>query len=140
MTRLFMMIICLLGLTAEAAAQGSVRGRVLDKQNDEALQFVNIRIMQGEKMVKGAVTDMNGAFAIGGLPDGQYTVSLSFVGYKNVNRPFSITPQNRRHTFPAIYMSEDSRTLKEVQVTGQRSQMKLEVDRKTFSVDEVQAG
>ncbi len=139
MTRLFMMIICLLGLTAEAAAQGSVRGRVLDKQNDEALQFVNIRIMQGEKMVKGAVTDMNGAFAIGGLPDGQYTVSLSFVGYKNVNRPFSITPQNRRHTFPAIYMSEDSRTLKEVQVTGQRSQMKLEVDRKTFSVDEVLA-
>ena len=41
--------------------------------------------------------------------------------------------------YNAIYLSEDQKMLKEVQVTGQRSQMKLEVDRKTFTVDEVLA-
>jgi outer membrane receptor protein involved in Fe transport len=127
--------------TVSAAAQGSgsVKGRVLDKQTDEALQFVNVRIMQGEKLVKGATTDVGGQFNIVGLPDGQYTLSLTFMGYKTATRRFSISQQNRRHTFPALYLSEDSKTLQEVQVTGQRSQMKLEVDRKTFSVDNVLA-
>ena len=129
------MVLCTLG----ARAQGSVKGRVLDKQTDEVLQFVNVRVMQGTKLVKGAITDIGGQFNISGLADGQYTLSLSFMGYKNVNRNFSITPQNRRHTYAALYMSEDSKTLQEVQVTGQRSQMKLEVDRKTFSVDNVLA-
>ena len=61
------------------------------------------------------------------------------MGYKTVNRTFQITPQKRTVHFNAIYLSEDQKMLKEVQVTGQRSQMKLEVDRKTFTVDEVLA-
>ena len=122
-----------------AAAQGSVKGRVLDKQSDEALQFVNVRVMRGETLVKGAITDTGGQFNITGLADGQYTLNITFMGYKPLNRRLNITPQNRRHTLPALYLSEDAKTLQEVQVTGQRSQMKLEVDRKTFSVDNVLA-
>ena len=126
-------------MSVTALAQGSVRGRVLDKQNDEALQFVNVRVMQGEKLVKGATTDVNGSFNLTGFADGEYTLTLTFMGYKTVSRKLTFSPQNRRHTFAALYMSEDTQTLKEVQVTGQRSQMKLEVDRKTFSVDNVLA-
>ena len=133
------MVFMVLGTVSAAAQGGSVKGRVLDKQTDEALQFVNIRILKGETLVKGAITDAGGQFNVTGLADGQYTLNVSFVGYKTVNRKFSITPQNRRHTYAALYLSEDSKTLQEVQVTGQRSQMKLEVDRKTFSVDNVLA-
>ena len=118
---------------------GVVKGKVLDKQTDEALQFVNVKLTKGEKMVQGSITDANGSFHLTGVPDGQYTLVVSFVGYKTVTRQFAITQQKRHHTFAAIYLSEDSKTLKEVQVTGQRSQVKLEVDRKTFSVDKVLA-
>ena len=119
-------------------AQGSVKGKIIDKQTDEALQFVNVRVMQGSKLVKGAITDINGAYDIGGLKYGDYVLQVSFVGYKNASRRFTVSERQRRvsHT---IYISEDRQTLKEVQVTGQRSQMKLEVDRKTFTVDQVLA-
>ena len=130
------MVLCAVGAMAQS---GSVKGRVLDKQTDEALQFVNVRVMKGETLVKGAITDAGGQFNITGIADGQYTLNISFVGYKSVNRRLTVTPQNRRHSFPAIYLGEDSKTLQEVQVTGQRSQMKLEVDRKTFTVDNVLA-
>ena len=129
------MVLCAMG----AAAQGSVKGHVLDKQTNEALQFVNVRVLQGDKLVKGAITDVSGSFTITGLANGQYTLSLTFMGYKPATRQFNITSQNHRHTFPTIYLGEDTKTLKEVQVTGQRSQMKLEVDRKTFTVDNVLA-
>ena len=130
----------LLGLTIfsiQAFAQGSVKGKVIDKQTDEALQFVNVRVTQGEKLVKGAITDVNGSFNIGGLADGNYQLTVSYVGYKDVQRRFSITNEKRQAHFNALYISEDAKALKEVTVTGQRSQMKLEVDRKVFSVDQM---
>lgn len=123
-----------------AQSQGVVRGRVMDKQTDEALQFVNVKVTDANgKVAGGAMTDASGAFSIGGLKDGQYRLQLSFVGYKPATRSFQLSPQKRTHHYGAIYLSEDTHTLREVQVTGQRSQMKLEVDRKTFTVDEVLA-
>jgi hypothetical protein len=39
-------------------AQGSIKGRALDKQNDEALSFVNVRVDDTSgKMVAGSTTD-----------------------------------------------------------------------------------
>ena len=121
-------------------AQGIVKGRVLDKQTDEAIQFVNIKVSDANgKMVGGGITDVKGHFSVNGLKDGTYKLEVSFVGYKTVNRTFQLTPQKRTQHYASIYLTEDSKTLKEVQVTGQRSQMRLEVDRKTFTVDEVLA-
>ncbi len=118
-------------------AQGNVKGKVLDKQTDETLQFVNVRVSQGNKLVKGAITDADGAFNVTGLANGTYVLTVSYVGYKDLIRNFSISNDKRQVHFNALYISEDTKALKEVTVTGQRSQMKLEVDRKVFSVDQM---
>lgn len=122
-------------------AQGTVKGRVLDKQTNEVLQFVNIRVTQSAtgKMVKGAITDAKGTFNVTGLVDGKYVLTVSFMGYKDVVRNFEVTKDRRAVSYNALYLAGDQKMLKEVQVTGQRSQMKLEVDRKSFSVDQVLA-
>ncbi len=139
MTRLlftFFFLISAMGMSA----QGMVRGLVADKQTDEVLQFVNVRVTDANgKLVGGGMTDEKGHFGVSGLKDGEYSLQLSFVGYKPVNRTFQITPQKRTAHFNRVFMAVDAQTLKEVQITGQRSQMKLEVDRKTFTVDEVLA-
>jgi len=56
-----------------------------------------------------------------------------------VTRQFTLTQKNSRVTFSLLYMSEDAQSIGEVEVRGQRSQMKLEVDRKVFTVDQVLA-
>lgn len=130
---------CLLALSAVAAvAQGTVRGRVKDKANDEALQFVNVTITRaGEsKMLTGGITDEAGAFSLGGLAYGRYTLSVSYMGYKTVTREVSLTKEKPTANFKVLYLSEDAQTLSEVTVTGQRSSMRLEVDRKSFDVSQ----
>ena len=123
-----------------AAAQGSVRGKVIDRQTDEALQFVTVAVMNSSgKLVKGTVTDATGHFTVNGLADGNYQLQATFMGYKTITRKFTLSPKHRQEHFNMLYMAEDAQMLKEVQVTGQRSQMKLEVDRKVFSVDQVLA-
>lgn len=127
--------------TLIASAQGAVKGTVIDKQTKEAMEFVNVAVeTSAGKLVKGAITDVDGQFNITGLKDGNYLLQVSFVGYKTLTHPFTLSSKNRQQQFKELYMSEDAKVLGEVQVTGQRSQMKLEVDRKVFSVDQILAG
>ena len=104
------------------------------------MQFVNVSVNDAAgKLVKGAITDATGQFHINGLKDGTYQLVVSFMGYKTETRDFTLSAQRRQVHYNALYMSEDSKMLQEVQITGQRSQMKLEVDRKVFTVDQVLA-
>ena len=49
--------------TIAAFAQGSVKGKVLDKQTDEVMEFVNVVVeTPAGKLVKGAITDVSGQF------------------------------------------------------------------------------
>ena len=122
--------------TAAGWAQGLVKGKVLDKRNSEPLSFVNVKVSQTAtgKFVSGGMTDAVGNFNIQGLANDRYTLELTFVGYKTETRKFEITASNTNQHYNIIYMSEDAKMLKGVTVTGQRSAMKLEVDRKTFDV------
>ena len=138
MNRFFITILLMLS-TVVSWAQGTVRGTILDRQTDAGMEFVNVRVLQGTKFVKGAITDEEGSFNITGLSNGSYTLQISSIGFKEITRQFTLTDREKRATFHAIYMSEDSQMLEEVEVRGQRSQMKLEVDRKVFTVDQVLA-
>lgn len=136
MTKRLLTMAFLLTAVLSAMAQGVVRGKVLDKANGEALGFVNIAVSpKGSKTISGGATsDIEGNFLVRNLKNGEYTMTLSFVGYKTVTRQFTISASNKTVSFSSIYMAEDANVLSEVKVVGQKSAMKLEVDRKTFDV------
>ena len=137
MNRLIFFLLLLIGAVT-ANAQGSVRGKIADKANNEPLGFVNVSVLQPsiDKLVKGAITDGTGSFNIKGLSNGNYVLSISFVGYKTVKRDFVISDAKNDVHYSVIYLSDDTHSLKEVQVVGQKSTMKLEVDKKSFNVDQ----
>ena len=130
-------LLCLCAYTGWA--QGIVKGKILDRQKSEPLGFVNIKVTEqgSDKFAGGGITDAGGNFNVTGLKDGKYTLSLTFMGYKDVTRQFEITPAKREVQFKLLYMAEDAKQLKEVTVTGQRATMKLEVDRKSFDVGQL---
>ena len=122
--------------TVTALAQGQIRGLILDKNTSEAMSFVSVALTpQGETApTMGASSDSEGKFHFKNVKFGTYTLTLSFVGYKEVRKQVELNEKNHTISFAALYMREDATTLNEVQVTGQRSAMKLEVDRKSFDV------
>lgn len=130
-------LLCLCAYTGWA--QGIVKGKILDRQKSEPLGFVNIKVTEqgSDKFAGGGITDAGGNFNVSGLKDGKYTLSLTFMGYKDVTRQFEITPTKRDVQFKLLYMAEDAKQLNEVTVTGQRATMKLEVDRKSFDVGQL---
>lgn len=125
-------------VTMAAYSQGSVKGRIIDKKSNMGLEFINIAIRKAgaEKIFKGAISDMEGNFIIKDLPNGDYSLTASFLGYKDLVKTFTVSDKKADYNFIALYLAEDTKALDEVVVTAQRSEMKLEVDRKTFNVDQ----
>ncbi len=138
-------LFCLLVLcTTVCHAQGSVKGKVLEKLSDETMPYVNVVVYKkgSTKPYKSAMTDEKGNFRISDIAYGSYTVQLTFVGYKTITREFSVSQDKKSVSFKNFYLTSETQSLEEVTVTAQRPAMRLEVDRKSFDVsqDIVNAG
>ncbi|MDT0555400.1 TonB-dependent receptor [Patiriisocius hiemis] len=109
-------IITLFLLTNLALAQsGSVTGTVKDN-NQAPLLGVNVSI---KNTIKGTQTDENGNFEISNLDDGDYTLSISYLGFKTREILFSVS-NNQNTTLETITLYEGNEILSEVVINGER--------------------
>ncbi|MGL5319126.1 MAG: TonB-dependent receptor domain-containing protein [Bacteroidales bacterium] len=117
---------------------GNVEGRIIDSKTKQPLDFVNVALYkaQGDKLVSGVVTDAKGAFLFENTAIGSYVLKVTFVGYTSLELPLSLTKQKPAINLGNLHMSEESKQLGEVSVVGQRGQMRLDIDKKVFNVDQ----
>jgi outer membrane receptor protein involved in Fe transport len=75
---LLLLLLTNIGLCLTAQNTASITGNVKDKKDNSELIGVNI-ILKGTSL--GAVTDINGRFAIKNVRAGEYNVEVSYIGY-----------------------------------------------------------
>ncbi len=78
-------------LTVSSAAysqQGTVRGFVYEKESGEPAMFTSVYLFGTNY---GAATDINGYFTISKIPDGNYTLVITFLGYDTLKEDVSIS-------------------------------------------------
>jgi len=69
---------------AVAQSGGSIKGKMLDKDNGEPLPFANIILKKGGAQVAGTTTDFDGRFTFSALTPGKYDLQAIYVGYQKV--------------------------------------------------------
>lgn len=118
------------------AAPAGIRGTVIDAKSQNPLDYVNVALFKkgSDKMIKGVTTDKNGNFSFAAINEGLYELRISFVGYNTFKQ--DITLKGSPVNLGKLILKENSKALKEVEVVGQGSTMKMEVDKKVFSVDQ----
>ncbi|MBE7177375.1 MAG: TonB-dependent receptor [Mucilaginibacter polytrichastri] len=118
------------------AQNGSISGKATDASNQQPLEFASV-ILLGKsdgKQVKAAQTTADGTFTIGAVPDGAYTLRISYVGYTNLDKEVNVT--GTRVDLGNLALSGGKQNvLKEVKVTGQKPDIELGIDKRTFSVE-----
>src|SRR5690606_6674167 len=113
-----------------------IRGKIVDESTNRPLDFVNVALLtEGNPApTTGVVSDEDGNFYLPNVPNGKYTLRISFVGYNPIELPLNLS--DKELNMGLIKLREDSKTLNEVQVVGQGSQMRFEIDKKIFTVDQ----
>ena len=122
--------------TVAVHAAVTIQGRIIDAGTQQPIEFVTVSIYNPatSKNLAGALTNQDGVFNIASVANGTYELRISFVGYSPFNKEFNVNGSDVR--FGNIPLTEDSKMLKEVQVVGQGSQMRFDIDKKVFSVDQ----
>ena len=108
---------------------------MLDNATRQALDFVNVSVAkQGDTApITGTVTDEEGVFALTNIKNGKYTLTISFMGYTTLTKAVEVKG-NQNVDLGRLFLKEDTQTLEEVEVVGQGSTMRFELDRKVFTV------
>ena len=139
MKRLFT-VMMLLSAALTLLAAYPVTGKVVDFGTKQPIDFANVSVVKangdeanGEKLVTGAITDVKGEFSIE-VEDGQYVLVVSFMGYTEQRKEIAIS--GKPLNVGRIALKEDTQTLSEVEVVGQGSAMRFELDKKVFTVDQ----
>jgi len=130
-------IVCLLCIAVTMLANHAVTGKVIDFGTKQPIDFANVSVMKAESgdgvPVTGTITDATGAFSME-LADGQYVLVVSFMGYSEEKRP--VTVSGKPINIGRIALKEDTQVLQDVEVVGQGSSMRFELDKKVFTVDQ----
>ena len=113
--KLFLSLICLLGLAFSAFAQhkGHVTGVIKDAETNETLIGVSI---YEEKLQMGTTTDEKGHYELD-LPFGEHHLRISYVGYTTVEKKVNVG--NKPLTLN-VKLHTESEKLSEVEISGER--------------------
>lgn len=124
MNRYIKYTICSLLLTflcfeVNAQFDFSVSGVVVDEFK-QPLPKLGVKILNASdsSFVKGTTSSDKGRFRVSALPEGNYIVSLSYLGYNTYNKNISLTPDNKQLLLGTIEMVPSDIMLSETVVMG----------------------
>ncbi len=134
MNNRFFLFIFLMFTFSITQAQNDIRGKVLD-ENNEPVSFANIilNLSMDSSMVKLEYTDDNGVFEFPSVENGDYFLTVSYVGYKEFNLPVMVAGDNK--DLGTISLEVVSNELKEVTVSATRPILEVKPDKLIFNVE-----
>jgi len=116
---------------------GKVEGTITDAQTYQPMQFVTIELLKSidSTLVKGTTTNNDGKYQIEDVALGKYLLRISCLGYrKEMVSEFEITSNKPAIKFGITNLFAESKSLKEVVVTGQKLTGTLEDDKTIYII------
>lgn len=113
-----------------------ITGTVLEGRTRQPVEFATVMARDGKtrEPIAGTTTDLDGKFLV--KADGQdLYLEVSFIGFVSQTIK-DIRPAGGQVDLGLILLSEDSKTLEEVVVRGEKSQTQFQLDKRVFNVGE----
>ncbi|TKG92020.1 TonB-dependent receptor [Puteibacter caeruleilacunae] len=122
----------LIGLSALAQKTYTLKGKVLDAQDDASLPGATILLISKADSLKqsGTITNQSGDFNIDMKP-GEYNFQVSFLGYKSIKK--SVTVDKSAIDLGQFKLSENTEVLQAVNVTEKMPPTKLKGDTTVYN-------
>lgn len=116
------------------AQNGQIQGVVSDKSSGEKIPFANISLLKNNQFSAiGTVTDNRGAFNLENLDYADYSVVVSFIGFKtDTIKGLKISREKPLVRLGNITLEVSGIALQELEVSAMASTQRTTLDRKTY--------
>lgn len=114
---------------------GTLTGKVYDAALDQPLPYVNVLLLNEDReTLMGTITDQKGTFKLEGISEGNYIVSVQYIGFETIEKPVLIGKQIYKVDVGVLHLTERLTTLDEVEVIAEVSTIEQKVDRKVITI------
>lgn len=133
---LLILTILLFSFSTSLFAQSvTIKGRVVDRESGEPLEFANIALLSpsDSSLVGGGMTELDGTFSFDAEP-GEYIVRAGFIGYAQGFKNVTVgdKPQVNIGRFR---LESTAERLEEVVVEGVTSMFESDIDKRSYNVE-----
>ncbi len=124
-------------IVPETKGNGIIKGTIVDSTSGKPVEFASIALVDvtTKKPIDGTIADEKGAFTLTKLPEGDFRLLISFVGYREKTVARLKLDRRQELNLGTIKLAADVRTLKEVEVVGQAAMVEEKVDRLVYNAD-----
>jgi outer membrane receptor protein involved in Fe transport len=116
---------------------GRISGTIIDSSTNQPVEFATIALIDPatSKPVDGTVADEKGKFTITKIAEGNYKVTISFIGYETYSQDVAITGRKSSIDMGTLKLGAAITELDEVVVEGERSLVEEKVDRTIYNAE-----
>lgn len=121
---------------AQAQANRSISGKLMDQLTEEPVPQANIRVLQqsDSTFVTGKASDNDGTFNIP-IRTGNFIVHISFIGYNDVYENVQVTAAEPNVRLGEVEMTHDNILLSETVVTAKAPEIVVKGDTLEYNAD-----
>ncbi|GFI52803.1 hypothetical protein IMSAGC021_01110 [Muribaculaceae bacterium] len=125
--------ILLISFTTSLAA--NITGIVKDLDTQEPLLEAAIKLVAAKDstFIAGTTTDIDGKFTLSGIKAGKYILTVSYIGYADLEKPVTVGASNLR--LGVLGIKESSHMLGEVSVVAVKTPIKVMEDTVEYNAD-----
>lgn len=116
--KLYLLILCCISILF-GQEKATLSGFVRDKANKESLPYATVAI---KELKIGTVTNIEGYYAIPNIPSGEYTVTVTLLGY--VTNSFTIDSRENKRIVRDIVLSDQAVQVSEVIISAEKEEEK----------------
>lgn len=130
------LILCLCSLTA-VAQKVTVSGVVMDGAMNEPLPSAAVVLLQPKDsaLVVGVSSDAEGKFKLPSVKAGNYIMRVTYIGFQGYSRNITLPKGNKSINLGTITLLEDSKILKEAEVTAKLAQVEMKADTFVYNAE-----
>jgi outer membrane receptor protein involved in Fe transport len=124
--------------TGTSSLKGKITGTVIDSITKAPVDYASISIskINLDKPLTGTLTDASGTFKLNEIQVGTYTLTISFIGYKDKTiKEITTTDAKLDFEIGEIALSPETNTLKEVVIVGTAQQVVNKIDKIVYNVE-----
>ncbi len=119
--------------TGEELLKGFIKGRIIDASTEEGVPYASIIIAQDGKTVGGNITDTDGRFIVKDLQEGNYLLTVQFMGYESKSLPVSVGKKADQNV-GLIKIKPSDKVLDGVTVSSERIKVQQQLGKKVVNI------
>lgn len=129
------LLLTLLAVSVSTSIAANITGIVKDLDTKEPLLEAAVKLVTANdsSFVAGTTTDIDGKFSLTGVKTGKYLLTVSYIGYADLEKPVTVGSSNLR--LGVLSLKEASHMLGEVSVVAVKTPIKVMEDTVEYNAD-----